>query len=435
MQSSLFLVGKLVHRQEDVRTLPAGPSTSSPLIYLQDSLSSRRFLIDSAASVSVFPAPRSSSSSSGVKLLSADGSSLSCSGSRVIPLQFGNHRFEWPFQLAPVAIPILGANFLKHYNLLLDVSNQRVFSPDSPTSPSIVLPTTLDFKSAPLKANLLATPKCISYLLAEFPDVISPDITHHLLTQPGPPVFAKSRQLDPEKLASAKKEFSATEKAGIIRIYNSPWSSPLHMVKKKDGGWRPCGDYRRLNTVTVPDWYLLPNIADFTSRIPGLTIFSKLDLLKGYYQVPMAEEDICKTVIITPFGMFEFLHLPYGLRNAGNTFQRMMDSILGDLPYCFTYVDDILVFSSSLEEHVEHLLQVLLLCRQHGLTIGLPKCEFAVPEIEFLGHVLSARGCSPLVKHTAAISNFPVPDDKPALQRFLGMVNFYRKFLRGLPEF
>ena len=196
MQSSLFLVGKLVHRQEDVLTLPAGPSTLSPLIYLQDSLSSRRFFINSGASVSVFPAPRSSSSSSGVKLLTADGSSLSCLGSRVIPLQFGNHRFEWPFQLAPVAIPILGANFLKHYNLLLNVSNQRVFSPDSPTSPSIVLPTTLDFKSAPLKANLLATPKCISYLLAEFPDVISPDITHHLLTQPGPPVFAKSRRLD-----------------------------------------------------------------------------------------------------------------------------------------------------------------------------------------------------------------------------------------------
>ena len=97
----------------------------------------------------------------------------------------------------------------------------------------------------------------------------------------------------------------------------------------------------------------------------------------------MAEEDICKTAIITPFGMFEFLRLPFGLRNTGNTFQRMMDSILGNLPYCFTYVDDILIFSSSLEQHVDHLREVLLLCRQHGLTIGLPKCEFAVPKISF----------------------------------------------------
>ena len=180
------------------------------------------------------------------------------------------------------------------------------------------------------------------------------------------------------------------EKAGIIRRSNSPWSSPLHMVKKKDGGWRPCGDYRQLNTVTVPDRYPLPNIADLTSRVTGLTVFSKLDLQKGYYQVPMAEEDICKTAIITLFGMFEFLRLPFGLRNPWNTFQRMMDSILGDLPYCFTYVNDIPVFRSSLEEHLEHLRQVLLLCHQHGLMIGLPKCEFAVPEIEFLGHVLSA---------------------------------------------
>ena len=203
------------------------------------------------------------------------------------------------------------------------------------------------------------------------------------------------------------------------------------MVKKKDGGWRPCGDYRRLNTVTVLDWYPLPNIADFTSRVTGSTVFSKLDLQKGYYQVPMAEEDICKTAIITPFGMFKFLPLPFRLRNSGNTFQRIMDSILGDLPYCFTYIDDILVFSSSLEEHVDHLREVLLLCRQHGLTIGLPKCEFAVAEIEFLGHKRFAQGCSPLVKHTAAISEFPVPADKPALQRFLGMVNFYRKFLLG----
>ena len=139
---------------------------------------------------------------SGVKLLTADGSSLRCSGSWVIPLHFGNHRFELPFQLAPVAISILGADFLKHYNLLLDVSNQRVFSTDSPTSPSIVLPTCPDSKPAPLKANLLATPKCIFDLLAEFPDVVSSDsftaskphhgITHHLLTQPGPPVFAKA---------------------------------------------------------------------------------------------------------------------------------------------------------------------------------------------------------------------------------------------------
>ena len=129
--------------------------------------------------------------------------------------------------------------------------------------------------------------------------------------------------------------------------------------------------------------------------------------------------------------MFEFLRMPFGLRNAGNTFQRLMDQVLRDLPFCFVYVDDILIFSKNLSSHVDHLREVFLLCRQHGLTIGLPKCEFAVSKINFLGHLLSANGCSPLTKHSAAISAFPPPSDKPALQRFLGMINFYRKFLRG----
>ena len=122
------------------------------------------------------------------------------------------------------------------------------------------------------------------------------------------------------------------EKAGIVRRSTSPWSSPLHMVKKKDGSWRPCGNYRRLNNVTVPDRYPLPNIADFSSQLSGSKVFSKLDLQKGYYQVPMALDDIMKTAIITPFGMFEFLRLPFGLRNGGQTFQRLMDQVLGGLP-------------------------------------------------------------------------------------------------------
>jgi len=187
---------------------------------------------------------------------------------------------------------------LSHFNLYVDKSNQRVFSADSPTSLSIILPTSPDPASAPPRANLLATLKCISNLLSEFPDVVSSDgftvsnpcqgVIHHLLTQPGPPVFAKAWRLDPEKLASAKAMFSAIEKAGIICRSNLPWSSPLHMVQKKNRSWCPCGDYRRLNTVTIPDRYPLPNIADFSARVKGSTIFSKLNLQKGYYQVPMA---------------------------------------------------------------------------------------------------------------------------------------------------
>ena len=182
------------------------------------------------------------------------------------------------------------------------------------------------------------------------------------------------------------------EKAGIIRCSTETWSSSFHMVKKKDGGWRPCGDNRRFNTITIPDWYPLPNIIDFTSRISGLTVFSKLYLQKGYYQVPVASEDIQKTAIITPFGMFEFLRMLFGLRNAGNTFHCLMDQVLGDLPFCFFYMGNILIFSRNLSSHVKHLREVFLLCCQHGLKIGLPKCEFAVSKLEFLRHLLFTSG-------------------------------------------
>ena len=220
------------------------------------------------------------------------------------------------------------------------------------------------------------------------------------------------------------------EKAGIIRRSISPWSSPLHKVKKKDCSWRPCGDYRRLNNLTVPHRYQLPNIANFSARVSGSKVFSKLNLQKGYYQVPMAPDDIKKTAIITPFEIFEFLRLPLGLETLDRHFIGLWIRFLEGLPYCFVYVDDILVFSPDLTFHMVHLREVLELCCLHGLTIGLSKCDFAVSEVEILGHNLTSTGCRPLIKHTSAIKKFPIPTDKPALQRLFVMENFYRKFIK-----
>ena len=141
----------------------------------------------------------------------------------------------------------------------------------------------------------------------------------------------------------------------------------------------------------------------------------------------MIEDDIQKTAIITQFGMFDFLRLPFGLRNTGNTFQSMMDQILGDLSFCFVYLDDILTFSPDDNTHVQNLPQVFELLRLHGLHISLPKCVFAVSKLEFLGHNLFNSGYSPLDKHTYAIRSFPPPYDKPALHRFLGNVEFLQE--------
>jgi hypothetical protein len=150
-------------------------------------------------------------------------------------------------------------------------------------------------------------------------------------------------------------EFRSLEKAGIVRRSNSPWASPLHMVPKQDGSWRPCGDYRRLNLATVHDRYPLPSILDLSARLNGCRFFSCIDLVKGYHQDPMDPSDIAKTAIITPFGLFEYLFMPFGLTNVAQTFQRLMDRLFGHLPFVFTYLDDHLVASATMEEHLEHL--------------------------------------------------------------------------------
>jgi hypothetical protein len=173
--------------------------------------------------------------------------------------------------------------------------------------------------------------------VAEFPGVVGDGTTtprplhgvQHTIETQGRPLFAKSRRLDPDKLRIAENEFRALEKMCIVRRSNSGWSSPLHMVPKPDGSFCPCGDYRRLNTVTEDDRYPLPSILDFSSNLAGCTVFSKVDLVKGYHQVPMAEADIPKTAICTPFGLFEYLFMPFGLKNAAQTFQRLMDRLSG----------------------------------------------------------------------------------------------------------
>jgi transposase InsO family protein len=275
-------------------------------------------------------------------------------------------------------------------------------------------------------------------LLADFPAVVnasktlprrpSGDVEHHIVTK-GPPLSCRFRRLDGEKLAAAKEEFLRMEKEGIIRRSNSPWSSPLHMVQKPDGSWRPCGDYRRLNLVTVPDSYPLPNMLDFQERIAGCTIFSKVDLRKGYHQILMHPGDIPKTAIATPFGLFEFLRMTFGLRNAGNTFQRLMDRILAGLDFVFVYLDDVIIGSRSMSEHLQHVRILFQRLQAAGLVINREKCVFGVPEVDFLGHHVSAAGVSPIASRVTAINDHPRPTTVKELQGFLGVINFYRRFI------
>ncbi|UYV80316.1 hypothetical protein LAZ67_18002376 [Cordylochernes scorpioides] len=379
------------------------PSGNSSGLFVTDAKTGMRFLIDSGADFSLIPFQGNGTPTEDIQLYAANGSLIPTYGFQILDVDLGLRRnFKWRFITARVSkvtsmscgISTLDKNS-KFYNILSSFPNITI------------------------------------------PNLLRPKVQHnvrHFIATKGPPVFARARPLNSMLLKIAKKEFQYMLDNHIIRPSRSPWASPLHMVRKKEGSWRPCGDYRKLNSVTIPDRYPIPKLEDFNHILRKTRYYSKIDLFKAYYQIPINEEDREKTAVITPFGLFEFEVMSFGLCGAPATFQRFINQVLWGLDFVFPYLDDILVASKSEEEHESHLRAVFSRLDQYGLRINQAKTVLNVNNVEFLGYWITPEGIRPTESKVQAIVDYKKPETVQDLRRFLGMLNFYRRFLKNAAE-
>ena len=254
----------------------------------------------------------------------------------------------------------------------------------------------------------------------------------HTLTET--PISLSARRLNPEEYQALKVELKRLIDQGVLERIQSPWTSPIVMVKKKFGGWHLCADFTQLNKLLKIQKYAIPNINNFASIAHGCKWFSSIDIADAYYNIPVNPLHKHKPTITTPLGNYCYNYLPMGLSSSSCYYQRLMNEVVSGIPQVYCYLDDLIIMSQSYEENVQLLRQVFSRLCEHGLVVKESKCFFAVHSLSFLGYQVSSEGLAPLPSKVSAIKNYQLPRTKRQLKAYLGMYQFYARFVKGYAE-
>ena len=283
------------------------------------------------------------------------------------------------------------------------------------------------------------------FLLLQFGDIFAgPEdmpgrtskLKHSIDTGDAHPIRQPVRRIPPAKRREVTKLLDEMMKKNVIQPSSSPWASPIVLVQKKDGSTRFCVDYRKLNAVTRKDAYPLPRIDETLDTLYGSKWFSTLDLASGYWQVELHKDCQDRTAFCTPNGLFEFKVLPFGLCNAPSTFQRLMDLILTGLQWstCLVYLDDIIILGKNFTDHIDNIQVVLHRIKDAGLKLQPTKCHFFRKAVSYLGHIVSEHGVAVDPSKVDKIKSWPIPTSSREVQQFLGLANYYRRYIKGFAE-
>ncbi|GBN73263.1 Transposon Tf2-8 polyprotein [Araneus ventricosus] len=351
-------------------------------LYVQDRITKTQFLVDTGSDVSCYPKSYLNEvlKLQGTTLFAANGSHIKTFGSKLLSLDLGLQRkLQWPFVIADITKPIIGADFLQQFGLLVDLKKRCLLDPITNLkcmgrAGFSAIPNVKTISGNSEYHELLNRYKGITKLNSTFPKAIKHNTLPFIPTS-GPPVTARARRLHPAQLKVAKQEFEYMLEKGICRPSRSNWASPLHMVPKGSTDWRPTGDYRALNRVTKQDKYPVPHLQDSSHYLKGKNIFSKII-----------------------------------------SFVRIIKS------------------RKDKTEHTQHLEQIFKRFVDFGITINESKCEFGKPQVDFLGHTINSEGILPMTTKVKAIQEFPKPETVSQLRSFLGMINFYHRFIPKIAE-